>query len=42
MGKVAQFAVKTKFEITVIEVLQFQKTMPRNGELPATLCRSVA
>jgi hypothetical protein len=30
------------FEITVLGVLKLQKTIPRNGELPATLCRSVA
>jgi hypothetical protein len=32
----------TKFEMTVLGVPKLQKTMPRNVELPATLCRSVA
>ena len=34
--------VVTKFEITVLGVPKLQKTVPRNVELPATLCRSVA
>jgi hypothetical protein len=33
--------VGVNFEITVLEVPKLQKTIPRNGELPATLCRSV-
>ncbi len=33
--------VVTKFEITVLGVPNLQKTVPRNVELPATLCRSV-
>jgi hypothetical protein len=33
--------VVTNFNITVLEVPKLQKTIPRNGELPATLCRSV-
>jgi hypothetical protein len=32
----------TKFDITVLKIRKLQKTIPRNGELPATLCRSVA
>ena len=36
------FAVVTNFEKTVLEVPKLQKTIPRNGELPATLCQSVA
>jgi hypothetical protein len=31
----------TNFYITVLQVPKLQKTIPRNGELPATLCRSV-
>ena len=34
--------VVMKFEITVLEVPKLQTTIPRNGELPDTLCRSVA
>jgi hypothetical protein len=36
------FAVVTNFEITVLEVSKLQKTIPRNGELPATFCQSIA
>jgi hypothetical protein len=37
------FTVVTNFNITVLEVpKKLQKTIPRNGELPATLCQSVA
>ncbi len=36
------FTVVTNFNITVLEVPKLQKTIPRNGELPATLSRSVA
>ena len=34
--------VVTNFVITVLKVPKLQKTIPRNGELPATFCRSVA
>jgi hypothetical protein len=36
------FTVVTNYNITVLEVPKLQKKIPRNGELPATLCRSVA
>jgi hypothetical protein len=45
MGKdmgVTIFTVVTNFNITVIEVPKLQKKIPQNGELPATLCQSVA
>jgi hypothetical protein len=36
------FTVVTNVNKTVLEVPKLQKTIPRNGELPATLCRIVA
>ena len=38
----SQFAAWDEIEITVLGVPKLQKTIPRNVELPATLCRSVA
>jgi hypothetical protein len=34
------FATVTKFEITVLEVSKLQTIIPRNFELPATICRA--
>jgi hypothetical protein len=45
MGKYMGFSIcreVTKFEMTVLGVPKLQKTIPRNVELPAALCRSVA
>jgi hypothetical protein len=36
------FTAVTNFNKTVLGVPKLQKTITQNGELPATLCRSVA
>jgi hypothetical protein len=41
MGKDGEEYGVVKFEITGLGVLKLQKRIPRNVELPATLCRSV-